>query len=112
MSEPIQGTVIPNFDPKDVEEYKLIACLSYLGFLCIVPLLGARKSRFAQEHAKQGLILFVIWVIGSFFFLVPLFGWIAMVIVFIANLVALVRCIEGVFWEIPYIGKYREKINL
>lgn len=112
MSDPIKGTVIPNFDAKDVEEYKLLACLSYLSFLCIIPLLGARKSRFAQEHAKQGLILFITWVIGSFVFWIPLFGWAAMVIVFMVNLIALVRCAEGSFWEIPYIGKYREMIKL
>jgi uncharacterized membrane protein len=112
MSEPIQGTVIPNFDAKDVEENKLLACLSYLSILCLVPLLGARNSRFAQEHAKQGLILCVVWIVGSFIFWIPLFGWAATVIVFIANLVALVRCVEGSFWEIPYIGKYRDKIKM
>ncbi len=112
MSDPIKGTVIPNFDAKDIEDNKLLACLSYLSILCIIPLLGARKSRFAQEHAKQGLILLIVWIVGSFIFWIPLFGWAAMVIVFMANLVALVRCMEGLFWEIPYIGKYREKIKL
>lgn len=112
MSDPIKGTVIPNFDAKDIEDNKILACLSYLSFLCLIPLFGARKSRFAQEHAKQGAILFVVWVVGTFFFWIPLFGWAAMVVVFLANLIALVRCMEGTFWEIPFIGKYREKINL
>lgn len=112
MSEPIQGTVIPKFDAKDIEDNKILACLSYLSILCIIPLFGARKSRFAQEHAKQGVVLAAVWFIGSFIFWVPLFGWAAIVIVFMVNLIALVRCMEGSFWEIPYIGKYREKINV
>ena len=112
MSETVKGTVIPKFDPKDIEDHRVIAALSYLSILFIVPLLVARKSRFAQEHAKQGLILFVIWVIGSLVFWIPLFGWLAMIVVFLANLMAFVRCLSGEFWEIPVIGQYRAKINL
>lgn len=112
MSDTVKGTVIPKFDAKDVEEYRVVAALSYLSFLFLIPLLAARKSRFAQEHAKQGLILFVVWVIGLFFFWIPLFGWLALVVVFAANLIAFIRCLSGEFWEIPIIGQYRAKINL
>ena len=44
-------------DP-DVEANKTVAALSYISILFLVPLLGKRDSKFAQFHAKQGLILF------------------------------------------------------
>lgn len=112
MSDPMQGTVIPNFDPKDIEDNRVMAALSYLSILCLVPLLVARGSRFAQEHAKQGVIVFAAWLIGSLGFWIPIFGWLAAVLLFIANAYAFLVCLNGRFWEIPFIGKYREKINL
>ncbi len=112
MSDTIQGTVIPKFDPKDVEDNRVVAAIGYLGLLCLVPLLAARGSRFAQEHAKQGLILCCAWIIGSFGFWIPLFGWLAALLLFIVNAYAFLVCLNGRFWEVPYIGKYREKINL
>jgi uncharacterized membrane protein len=108
----MQGTVVPKFDSKDVEDHKVMAALSYVGILCLVPLLAMRSSRFAQEHAKQGLILLVVWIIGSFFFWVPLIGWAALVVVFAVDVMAFIKCLSGEFWEIPVIGSYRNKINL
>ncbi len=46
----------------------LMGVLSYLGILCLIPLLAAKDSEFAQFHAKQGLTLFaleiVLWVVN------------------------------------------------
>jgi uncharacterized membrane protein len=112
MSDPISGTVIPHFDPKDIEDHRIMATLSYISILFLVPMFGARKSRFAQEHAKQGLLLFIVWIIGSLVFWIPLFGWLAMFAVFCANLIAIVKCLNGEFWEIPVLGYLRSKIKL
>ncbi|EKD47008.1 MAG: hypothetical protein ACD_66C00259G0004, partial [uncultured bacterium] len=49
----------PAIDKKDIEDNKVLAALSYIFILCFVPLLLARDSKFAQYHAKQGLVLFV-----------------------------------------------------
>jgi fumarate reductase subunit D len=110
--EPVKGTVMPHFDPKDVEDHKVMAALSYLHVLCLVPLLGMKSSRYAQEHAKQGLILLILWIVGAFVFWIPLFGWIACVALAVVNVMALIKCLNGEFWEIPVIGQYRSKVNL
>lgn len=52
-------------DAKDVEENKAIAVLSYIWILWIVPFLTKKESKFAQFHAKQGLVLFVAEVVIS-----------------------------------------------
>lgn len=106
------GTVLPHFDPKDVEDHKVMAALSYLGVLCLVPLLFMKNSRYAQQHAKQGVILFIVWLVGSLVFWFPIFGQLAAIALLIVNIVALVKCLNGEFWEIPIIGQYRNKVNL
>jgi uncharacterized membrane protein len=112
MTEPIQATVVPAFDAKDIEENKFLACLSYLGILFLIPLLAKKDSPFAQEHAKQGLVVFLAWIIGSFVFWIPLIGWAAGFAMFILVVIAFIKCLMGEFWEIPLIGSMRKKIKL
>lgn len=47
------------FDPGDIEQNKVMALLSYLGILVLVPLLAAKELRFARFHANQGLVLLI-----------------------------------------------------
>lgn len=54
-----------DYDKKDIEQNKGMAILSYFGFLCLVPYLAAKESKFAQFHAKQGFNLFIIELIVS-----------------------------------------------
>lgn len=100
------------FDAKDVEDHKFVSALSYIGILVVVPLFLARKSAFAQEHAKQGLILFIVWIVGSLVFWIPLLGWLLALVVAIGAIFAFVKCLMGEFWEIPVIGVWRKKIHL
>lgn len=112
MTEPIQATAVPVFDKKDIEDNKFLACLSYLGILFLIPLLAKKDSPFCQEHSKQGLVVFIGWIIGSFVFWIPLIGWLAGAIYFIVVLIAFIKCLMGEFWEVPLIGSLRKKINL
>lgn len=116
MPETMHATVVPTFDKKDIEENKIIACLSYLSFLFLVPLLGKKDSKFCQEHAKQGLVivlthiaLFVVGVVPILGWAVGLFGSVALLI---ADIIALAKCTQGEFWEIPVIGKYRNNFKI
>lgn len=49
----------PMANKGDVETNKWMGVISYIGPLALVPLLAAKKSPFAQYHAKQGMVLFV-----------------------------------------------------
>lgn len=102
---------VPTFDTKDVEENKLIAALGYVGILCLIPLLAKKDSKFAQEHGKQGLVMLLVWVIGSFVFWFPIIGWLLMLAVFIINVIAFVKALMGEFWEVPVVGQFRSKFN-
>ncbi|MBT7553294.1 hypothetical protein HN670_02395 [bacterium] len=99
-------------DNKDVEANKTIAALSYVWILCLVPLLLKRKSKFAQFHAKQGLLLFVIEIVGWLVFWIPLVGWLLLIIVIGLALLGIKNALDGKFWVMPFIGKYVNKFNL
>lgn len=101
-----------SFDAKDIEENKLMAALAYLWILCLVPLLLKKDSAFAQAHAKQGLVLFIIEVVGTLVFWIPFIGWILWIIVVIAALAGLVKALQGEYLELPIVGDLVKKINL
>ncbi len=100
------------FDAKDIEENKYVAMLSYLGILFLVPLLMKKESPFAQFHAKQGLVLVIAWIIGSFVFWVPIIGWALAIALFVVNVMAFVKTLSGEAWEIPYVKDAVKKLNI
>lgn len=103
-------------DPKDVEENKGITFLSYIGILCLIPLLSKKDSKFAQYHAKQGVLLLIYFVVDSIIYVIPVIGWAVGVIGYIAGLVfaimGLIAVSKGECKELPIIGKYASKIKL
>lgn len=48
-----------DFEGADIEQNKIMAVLSYIGPLVLVPIFAAPKSKFARYHANQGLTLFL-----------------------------------------------------
>ncbi|HPN15380.1 MAG TPA: DUF4870 domain-containing protein [bacterium] len=109
-------SVKPSFDSKDVQENKIIACLSYLGILCLIPLLAKKDSKFAQEHGKQGLVLLIAWIVVVVIGWIPILGWLVgffgSIALLIVALIAFIKCLMGEFWEVPVLGQYRGKFNL
>lgn len=99
-------------DSQDVEENKTIAALSYVWILFLVPLLGKRKSKYAQFHAKQGFVLFVIELVASLFMWFPIFGQLLMLALLIVAVMGFVKALNGEWWKIPYIYEWSKKIKL
>ncbi len=116
MTEQMNATIMPTFEKKDIDENKIIACLSYIGILFLIPLLVKKDSKFCQEHAKQGLVLFLAGIALGIISMVPVLGWIigffGWIIFLVIGLVAIIKTLQGQFWEIPVLGQYRKSINL
>ena len=106
-----EGAEAPKAD-KDVDDNKIVAALSYLGPLFFIPLFLKRESPFCQFHAKQGLALFTVWIVGKFVFWFPIFGWALAVVVVVLNIMALIKALSGEKWEMPVIGDFAKKINI
>lgn len=99
-------------DKKDIEENKVVAALSYVWILCLVPLFLKKNSKFCHFHAKQGLLLFIIEVIGMVIFPIPFLGWILFILVVVFSILGVRAALAGEYWEMPILGRYTNKLNL
>ncbi len=118
------------YSAEDIQENKVIALLSYLGILFLVPLLAKKDSPFAQFHAKQGLVLFVVfilfiimcaiiivlawmpyigWIFGTIFMVIPPLGGLFFLIM---PILGIVNCVNGNANKMPLIGQFSEKVNI
>ncbi len=101
---------------KEVQEGTLFAVISYLGILCLIPLLLKKENKFAHFHGKQGLVLFIGEVGAAIVNIVPILGqliWIIAVLLFgILSLAGIVQALMGNYWKIPVVGDIAEKISI
>lgn len=96
-----------------VDENRLMAALSYLGFLFLVPLLvGNKKDKYVNFHLRQGIVLFIADVIASFVAWIPIIGWFIALFLFVLSIYGFIQALTGKKWKLPYIGQYAEKINV
>ena len=115
------GTFV-QFDSADIADNKVMAALSYLGLLVLVPLFAARNSRFARFHANQGLALLLMtaayYIVRSILVSVALmFFWRFSFLVRIIRLAGLaipvlaiygiINAANGQAKELPVIGKIK-----
>jgi len=91
---------------------RFVAALSYVWVLCFIPLLGRKDSRLCQFHARQGLVLFLIEVVGTIVFWIPFFGWLLFVAVIVLAALGFLAALAGQYWELPVIGRYAKQIGL
>jgi uncharacterized membrane protein len=99
-------------DDRDAQDNKYTALFSYIWILFLIPLLAKRDSKFCQFHAKQGLVLFVIDLVASLLFWVPLLGQLLMLVLAVVSIIGIIKVLNGEYWKIPYIYNLSEKIKI
>lgn len=107
---------------KEIEEGKFWAflgvLLTILGFILV--LLAKKENRYAMYYARQGLVLFILYVIvaiiGKVLGWLPFVGgvinallWIGVIILWI---VGLIYSLSGAEKDIPLIGEFARKIKV
>ena len=104
----------PIFNKKT--DNRILAAVSYLGILCLIPLMLKRDDKYVEFHAKQGLVLFIAEIIVWFINIIPFLGqmiWLMASLVFLAvSIIGLVKAYQGEKWEIPFLADYAKKIKL
>ncbi len=98
----------------DVLEGKVLAILSYLSILCIIPLIFQKDNRFVLAHSKQGLVLFVAEVavfilhiiLGTWFLKLGMFALLSL------SFFGLLAVLRGQHIQIPFVSSIAEKITL
>jgi uncharacterized membrane protein len=102
-------------NPKE-EDNKLMGILSYVGVLCLIPLLTKKDNTFVFFHAKQGMVLFIAEVITALIAAIPLLGWVVAPIIsiiwLILAIIGIVNVLDGKEKELPILGKYADKIKI
>ncbi len=103
---------------KDIEANKAVTFLSYLGILALIPLLANKDSKFAQFHAKQGLILALAVIVGVWISgLIPVLGWMILspaisIGGIVLMIMGLINVANGEMKDLPIIGDFSKKIKL
>ncbi len=107
---------------EDIEKNKVMAALSYLGILVLIPIFAAKDSKFARYHANQGLVLFIVEVLYSavykvfsnvilaiswnLYFIVRILG-IVNILFLVLVIIGIVNAVNGRAKELPVIGKFK-----
>lgn len=104
-------------DPNDitgVDQDHLVAALSYLGILVLIPLLFVNtKDPFVKFHAKQGLVILIGFIVAMFGVgWIPVLGNLVLAMLALASIAGLIQSLQGKRWKIPVIGNVAEKIKL
>ena len=97
-----------NYSQSDISSNKLMAILSYIGILVLIPLLAAKDSPYARYHANQGLVLLVfliiVLILGKIW---GFLGWVGFIVWFVLAIIGIVNAAKGRAKELPIIGKFR-----
>ncbi len=111
-----------DFDAQDIQNNKVMAILAYFGFLVLVPLFGAKTSKYARYHANQGLVLFiaeiaygiVYKIISSIilaiswrlYFITSILGLVYLVFT-VLSIIGIINAASGKAKELPIIGQIK-----
>lgn len=109
------------FYPEDVKANKVMAILSYIGILVLVPLLaGNKNSEYLRHHINQGLVIWIGSLLAdilsgdgilgfSLFSIWPLemAGGILSLVFFILMIVGIVDACRGVKRKLPVVGAFK-----
>src|SRR5205807_1624970 len=121
----VVSTPTGGYDAKQIEDAKLLASLGYLPLLLcglptfLIPLLVAKQNRFAQFHARQAALLYLVgvggviaaWIVSAVFSCV---GSLALAAVaagmFVLGVIGVVNVFQGQAKELPFLGPYAGKL--
>ena len=88
-------------DERDVRMNKEVAAFSYIWIMSLVVLAARRDSKFAQFHAKQGLVLFLLSIPV---WLIPIFGHFITIILVAGMVFGFINAAQGKYADVPFAG--------
>lgn len=101
---------------KEGGDDNMIAILSYIGILFLVPMLAAKDNEFAKYHAKQGLVLFIAEIATALVAWIPFIGWIiglvAWIMWLVLSIMGIVNVVGGKKKPLPIIGSLADKFKI
>ncbi len=113
QQQPYQQPVQPVRQPSPDDKYRYLAALSYLSIFALIVLgiFAGKDSNYFRRHANQVVALYIWFLACSVVMIIPILGWIVGGIGYIAGIVfmimAIVKAIKCVDYEIPVFGKVK-----
>ena len=90
---------------QSADQSKLLAGMSYISGLFLVPMLFAKDDQFASFHAKQGLNLFVAGILGDIAGSMLGVGWLVTLARLYMIFQGISNVVNGRKRKLPYIGE-------
>lgn len=90
---------------KNADRSKILAGMSYISGLFLIPMLFAKDDQFASFHAKQGLNLFVAGLIGDVAGSMLGLGWVVGLARLYMIFQGVSNAVNGKKRKLPYIGE-------
>jgi len=106
-------TFVEFADPQDIASNKFMAICAYLGILVLIPLLLAKQSTFATFHARQGVNVFLLYVLSSIVSYIPFLPFDGMIsgLLYVAaiifSIIGVINAGKGHMKRLPIIGDLR-----
>ena len=100
-------------DITGVDPNRLMAAISYLGILVLIPLFLKRDDSFVLFHAKQGLVIFIGYVLASILArFMPIAGNLLWLVMIVASIAGFIQALRGLRWKVPGIGDIADTFKL
>ena len=91
-----------------MESNKIMAAISYIWILFLVPLFAAKDDAFARFHANQGLLLFLASIVLGIIGVIPVIGTIIAlvggIVTFVFMILGIINALKGEMKPLPLIG--------
>lgn len=95
------------------DDEKFFAALGYFGPLFVLPLIAKPQSPFCKFHARQSMVLFLIFIVFLMvLFMIPWFGSLMTFALFATYVLAIYKAYSGELWGIPLISSLAGKMNV
>ncbi len=100
----------------DFSQNSIMAALSYVGPLVIIPFLTTKEDPYVMFHIKQGLVLLalglIVWVVSGFmYWLWPIIQLVNLGL-FVLSVIGIINALQRKEKEIPFVGKFSTHIKL
>ena len=88
-------------------ESRINAVVSYVFIFSVILYITKKDDKFVQFHARQGIVVFVLMIIGLF----PVLGVPLFILSIVLAVIGASKAYVGEEFKIPFIYKYAQKID-
>jgi len=93
---------------------RVLSLFSYLGVLCLVPLIFNKDDEYVNFHARQGLVLWIWGVLAIFSLHIPVVGAFffsfSVLVIAIFAVIGVVSVLLTRAWRLPVVGMVASKL--